>query len=122
MRDYVNVHDVVDAHLAVLENPAADGEVFNMGRGEPTRVHELAAVIAKEAGTPPEIHTPGLYRIGATRHSLSDVSKLKKLGWTPKRTIANGVREYIGWIRQFPEAKKFLEETLRAMKQEKLLR
>ena len=122
LRDYVNVHDVVDAHLAVLRNPKADFETFNVGSGRAVRVRELAEAIAKEVGVSALIETPGLYRIGAPRHSPSDNAKLRALGWEPKRSVADGVREYITWIRQFPEAKKFLAETLRAMKQKKLLR
>lgn len=122
IRDYVNVHDVVDAHFVVLTNPQADFEAFNVGSGHATKVRELAEVIAKEAGVSPVIKTPGLYRLGAPRHSPSDNSKLKKLGWTPTRTLADGVREYIAWIRQFPEAKKFLADTLRMMREKKLLR
>lgn len=122
LRDYVNIHDVVGAHLTVLRNPHADFEVFNVGSGRATRVRELAAVIAKEIGSSSAIKTPGRYRIGAPRHSSSDVSKLKKLGWTPKRSVVDGVLEYIDWIRKFPEAKKFLTETLRSMKERGLLR
>lgn len=122
LRDYVNVHDVVDAHLAVLQNPRADFEAFNVGRGEPTRVRELAEIIAKETGAATSIKTPGLYRIGAPRHSPLDIFKLTGLGWKPRHSLADSVREYVGWLRQFPEAKKFLAETLRSMKEKNLLR
>lgn len=122
MRDYVNVHDVVDAHLTVLENPKAFFEAFNVGRGEPTRIRELAEVIKKEAGSSSDIHAPGLYRIGAPRHSPSDNAKLRALGWVPRRTLLEGVREYIAWIQQFPEAKKFFAATLLSMREKKLLR
>ncbi len=122
VRDYINVHDVVDAHLLVLESPKADFEAFNVGSGRATKVRELAEIIATEAGIPAFIKTSGLYRLGAPRHSPSDNSKLKALGWNPTRTIADGVREYIAWIRQFPEAKQFLADTLRTMKEKRLLR
>ena len=122
LRDYVNVHDVVDAHMLALENPKMDFDAFNVGRGKPTRVRELAEIIAQEAGVPASFRTPGLYRVGAPRHSPSDSSKLQALGWKPRRSIADGVREYIEWIRQHLKAKTFLKETLRTMKNEKLLR
>ena len=121
LRDYVNVHDVIDAHLCVLQNPKADFEAFNVGSGCATKVRALAEIIVKEVGIQAPIKTPGLYRIGAPRHSPSDISKLKKLDWAPKRAITDGVRDYIEWIRQFPEAKKSLIETLHTMKKKKLL-
>ncbi len=122
IRDYVNVHDVVDAHMTVLCNPKADFEAFNVGSERETRVHELAETIVKEVGVSATIKTPGLYRIGAPRHSPSDNSKLKKLGWKPIHSLAVGVREYLAWIKQFPEAKTSLSETLRSMKEKGLLR
>jgi dTDP-L-rhamnose 4-epimerase len=33
VRDFVNIHDVVDANLLVLEDPRADYQVFNVGGG-----------------------------------------------------------------------------------------
>ncbi len=122
LRDYVNVHDVVDAHLAVLNSPKADFEAFNVGSGKATRVRELAETIAKEVGAATSIQTPGLYRIGAPRHSPSDNAKLRALGWAPKRAIEDGVREYVEWIRKHPEAEGFLRDTLATMRKKKLLR
>ena len=40
----------------------------------------------------------GEYRFGDTRHILSDISKLRKLGWEPQRTPADSVRAYAGWL------------------------
>jgi dTDP-D-glucose 4,6-dehydratase len=50
-----------------------------------------------------------------------DISKLKNLGWKPKQTVEDNVKEYISWVSQYPEAKKYLEQTDRAMKKGKLL-
>ncbi|TSC58304.1 MAG: UDP-glucose 4-epimerase [Parcubacteria group bacterium Greene0416_79] len=122
IRDFVNVHDVVSAHLVALKDSRANFEAFNVGSGRQTRVRDLAEVIAKEAGVSVSIKTPGLYRIGAPRHSPSDISKLKALGWAPEHSVADGVREYIEWIKQYPESKKFLHATLRSMHTSGILR
>jgi dTDP-L-rhamnose 4-epimerase len=37
VRDFVNIHDVVDANLLVLEDPRADYQVFNVGGGRAGR-------------------------------------------------------------------------------------
>src|SRR5438105_15271293 len=41
-RDFISVHDVVDALILVMKNKNADYQVFNMGSGEPTPVKEIA--------------------------------------------------------------------------------
>lgn len=116
LRDFVNVHDVVSAHLVALENPKADFGVFNVGSGRATRVRELAETVMRVVGTRGKIRTPGLFRTGTPRHSLLDVSKLTKLGWRPRQTLEDSVREYVAWIRNYPEAKRALQKTLTSMR------
>jgi len=121
LRDFVNVHDVVDAHLCVFRDNRANDEVFNVGFGKPVQVIELARTVSRVLGGKLPVRASGRFRFATARHSPMDVSKLKKLGWRPKRTLEDSVREYIEWVRQYPEAKKYLEATDRAMKEQKLI-
>ena len=41
IRDFVNIEDVVDANLLVLEDRAADYQVFNVGGGVPWTVKQF---------------------------------------------------------------------------------
>ncbi len=122
IRDYVNVKDTADAHLYVLREKRADFEAFNVGSGVPIQVMALAEIVARVAGVPFEPVLPGLYRIGAPRHSIADVSKLKKLGWRPRFSHEDSAREYIEWVKSFPEAKQYLSATLKKMRKEGVLR
>jgi dTDP-L-rhamnose 4-epimerase len=121
IRDYVHVKDVVAAHMKVLKSPRANFEAFNVGSGRPTRVIDLAKTIAKVVGRTFSPNLPGLYRVGAPRHSIASIKKLNKLGWTPQCALEDNVRDYVKWIRQYPEAKKYLNATLRKMKKKKLI-
>ena len=47
VRDFVNIHDVVDANLLVLEDERADYEMFNVGGGAPVTVNQFASACAK---------------------------------------------------------------------------
>jgi len=94
-RDFVNVHDVVDANLVVLHDPRADYDVFSVGGGRPYTVLAFDRVVARafeKEGLQP--HIPSEFRFGDTRHACSDISKLKALGWTPRRTVDDSVAEY----------------------------
>lgn len=121
LRDYVNVRDVVSAHLTVLKNSKADFQPFNIGSGKSIRIRDLAKVIAKEAHVPFKPLFPGLYRVGAPRHSIASVEKLKRLGWVAKYGIIDNVKEYFEWIKNFPEAKQYFNKSISDMKKKKFL-
>jgi len=98
VRDYVDVNDAVDANVLVLTNDAAVGQVFNVGGGTPVMTKEFADMVMRQYGSALEARVTGEYRFGDTRHILSDISKLRKLGWEPRRTRADSVRAYAEWL------------------------
>ena len=49
-------------------------------------------------GKPLQIEIHGKYRVGDVRHAVSDISRLRKLGWEPTRTPEDSVREYKAWL------------------------
>jgi dTDP-L-rhamnose 4-epimerase len=104
VRDFVNIHDVVDANLRVLEDPRADDRVFNVGGGRPYTVLEFAGIVAKVFGRRLDLRPNGTYRFGDTRHIVSDVASLRALGWEPRRSAEDSVAEYAEWLRGFATA------------------
>jgi dTDP-L-rhamnose 4-epimerase len=103
LRDYVSVHDVTRANLLVLEDARADFQVFNVGGDRRITVRDYARLIAERAGRLVESEAPGLYRVGDTRHVVSDVGKLRALGWAPAVPLAQIVDEYLAWLREQPD-------------------
>ncbi|MHA6784820.1 NAD-dependent epimerase/dehydratase family protein [Pseudonocardia saturnea] len=98
VRDYVNIHDVVDANVLVLTDDRAAGRVFNVGGGIPYTTAEFADVVRRHHGSDLPGRVTGEYRFGDTRHIVSDVDALKQLGWVPRRTPADSVAEYATWL------------------------
>ena len=117
LRDYVNVEDVVRANRLVLESDKANYEVFNVGGGKGYTVLEFAGIVSP---MPPNV--TGEYRVGDTRHSVSDISKLQALGWKPTKTPHDSVREYIEWIRQQKLDKDYAAEALDTLRKMGALR
>lgn len=115
LRDYVSINDVVAANMLVMSAPAVDGEIFNVGGGQAYTVLELAEMTARcfENPRPPVLR--GEYRFGDTRHAISDISKLRSLGWNPSRTPAESLQEYAGWLREQDAAGSWLEEARQRM-------
>ncbi|MEM7397113.1 MAG: NAD-dependent epimerase/dehydratase family protein, partial [Verrucomicrobiota bacterium] len=83
-RDFVNIHDVVEANLLVLNHPEAAGQVFNVGGGTAVSLSDFAHIVREAAGSEMEPEIPGTYRYGDTRHALSDTAALQALGWRPR--------------------------------------
>ena len=99
IRDFINIHDVVDANILVLEDDRANYEMFNVGGGVPVTVKDFAKVVADAYGyTDYKPDGCGKYRFGDTRHIFSNINKLRNLGWEPKRTIKDSVLEYKEWL------------------------
>jgi dTDP-L-rhamnose 4-epimerase len=98
MRDYINVHDVVDANILVMESDETNYEVYNVGGGKTFTVLELANAIAECFGSNLKPIITSEYRFGDTRHIFSDISKLKKLGWSPTRTIYESIEQYKNYL------------------------
>ncbi len=121
IRDFVNVKDVTAAHLKLLEDPRADYEAFNIGSGEITTVLDLAKLVAKATKTKYDPEIKGSYRLNTPRHQIMDISKLKKLGWKPKYTLKDNVDQYVGWVKQYPEAKEYLAKSQAALKKTKVV-
>ncbi|GBD10429.1 dTDP-L-rhamnose 4-epimerase [bacterium HR23] len=98
VRDYVNIRDAVEATLLALEDPRTDNQVFNVGGGRPYTVLEFAHTVLRVAGKEGRIEVPGIFRFGDTRHICSDITRLRSLGWSPRYTPEDSVREYLAWL------------------------
>jgi dTDP-L-rhamnose 4-epimerase len=110
IRDYVNIHDVVDANVLVLTDPRAAGRVFNVGGGEAYTTQQFSDVVQRHYGSSEPGVISGEYRFGDTRHILSDIDALKELGWKPQRSPAESVAEYAGWLRDMPGLDEILTQ------------
>ncbi|MFQ5923822.1 MAG: NAD-dependent epimerase/dehydratase family protein, partial [Anaerolineales bacterium] len=122
LRDYVSVRDVARANLLVLEDHRADAQVFNVGGNRRITVWDYARLIADRSGVDIAPLTPGLYRLGDTRHAFSDVRKLGGLGWKPEISIEEIVDEYLGWAERQPDFKDYTEEADARMASWKVVR
>ena len=123
IRDFVNIHDVVDANLLVLEDDRANYEMFNVGGGAPITVKHFAETVAEVFGVKDYEPKPcGKYRFGDTRHIWSDISKIESLGWKPTRTIYDSVSEYKEWLNSASSIDNIIEYCSKKMEELNVLR
>ena len=108
-RDFVSVHDVVDAIVAVMGSSAADGQVINIGSGVPRPIVEVARTLARVTGVP-EIEPTITYqfRRGDVRHCTADVSRARKLlGFEPRVPWEQGLAELVRWCQEASTVDRF---------------
>ncbi|MFI6846416.1 UDP-glucose 4-epimerase GalE [Kitasatospora sp. NBC_00085] len=105
IRDYIHVQDLAEAHVAALirfdevVEPAADDRyrVINVGTGEGTTVRELIAAFEAAAGTKLDVREADP-RPGDVIGCYAAVDTARELlGWTARRTIADGVTDALAW-------------------------
>lgn len=101
VRDYFYVRDAVGAYLLLAENlsrPELLGEAFNFGNERPLSVLEMVRLILDLCGKPgltPKVLNEAVNEI--PEQSL-DCSKARRLlGWQPRYTLEDGLRETIRW-------------------------
>jgi len=122
LRDYAHVRDVAAAHRLALERPECDFAAFNVGGSRGVTVLEFARMVAAATGMdlPPVLR--GEFRVGDTRHTVSDSSKLRQLGWAPQFSVEQIVADYVAWAGQQREVPDNYEAAAREMKQRGVLR
>ena len=116
-RDFVHIHDVVDANLTVLDDDRTDYEAYNVGSGVRTTVQDYAHQLARKMRAEIDLQIAGDFRVGDNRHSVSDIAKIKSLGWSPRRNLDRIMDDFLTWIDQpgvLPSGISDTEELMRA--------
>lgn len=101
-RDFVHVQDIVRANLLAMEKSEADFEVFNVGTGIRTSLHELVRGLtlrlAPDRGLAPKVL--GTFREGDIRHCYADIARIRtRLGYEPSIALEQGFDDLVQWAR-----------------------
>ncbi len=118
-RDFISVHDVVDALILSMNSEKANYQIMNMGSGITTPIKDIAALISKLLDKHIEPKITGEFRKNDIKICTADISKAKEiLGWAPKVTLEAGFAELIEWSKTEKSVDMFAkaEEELRTKK------
>ncbi len=122
-RDFVDVRDVVAANVLVLENSAADNQVFCVGGGKDYSIKEFDRLVAKAHNKESvEPNISGVFRVGDTRNACSDISKIRALGWTPQYNAQNSIEHYLEYLHQQGNIENTLGHIEKVMKKKNVVR
>ena len=104
-RSFCYVSDLVEALLLVALDPAADGEVFNLGNPHEVTMQELAEEVRRVAGSAgPIAYLPRGADDPARRRP--DISRMTTwYGWQPRVPLAEGLAATVAWFREKTEGR-----------------
>jgi nucleoside-diphosphate-sugar epimerase len=97
-RCYTYVDDMIDGMLFVTEK--AENDDFNIGTNTETTVAELAERIWRVCKRKEPLKFKHMPRFeDDVQRRFPEVSKITRLGWTPKTSLDEGLRKTIEWVK-----------------------
>lgn len=99
-RAFCYVEDVVDG-LVLLLDRGANMNVYHIGTMEEVSILDLARRIAGAIGV--DVGFAGSARAeGGTERRCPDIGKMRQLGFEPRTTLSDGIRQTVDWYRHNP--------------------
>ncbi|EKD75547.1 MAG: hypothetical protein ACD_44C00102G0002 [uncultured bacterium] len=100
-KSYLYIQDCLDAILWAMEKVHNKVNIFNLGTDEYCEVNHSINWICQHLGVAPEKTYEGSERgwIGDNPFIFLDCSNIRKLGWTPKYRIQQGIIRTVDFLR-----------------------
>ena len=100
-RDFVYVDDVVRALEILSQHDLKNGEIIDIGFGQPSTILEVSSILSTLLDMDPgKNRITGQFRAGDIRYACADISKAKKLlAWYPEISISEGLSRLVEWVK-----------------------
>ena len=95
-REFLHADDLGDALRFLLENYDSP-EIINVGCGEDVTIRELAEMVLEVVGLDANLVFDATKPDGTPR-KLLDITRLRKLGWKPRISLRDGIRQTYEWF------------------------
>lgn len=95
-REFLHVDDLADACLFLMERYDGIAHI-NVGTGEDLSIRELAEMVRDVVHPGAELVFDPSKPDGSPR-KLLDVARLRELGWAPRITLRDGIRQTYDWF------------------------
>ena len=95
-REFLHVDDLAAACVFLLQK-YDDPEIINVGTGEDVSIRELAELICEIVGFEGELAWDANKPDGTPR-KLLDISKIRRLGWSPSISLREGIARTYEWF------------------------
>lgn len=95
-REFVYIDDLANFILSQIKNPEPLFSIMNVGAGEDISINDVyktaAEIVGYEEGFVHNLDAP----MGMKR-KLMDISRAQSFGWSPKMSLAKGLKEAYSW-------------------------
>lgn len=98
IREFLHVNDMADACIFLMRNYSGT-PIVNIGTGEGITIRELAGQIREVVGYEGEIVFDPAKPDG-TPIKVSDITRIRALGWSPKLPLRDGLKKTYEWYLQ----------------------
>lgn len=98
LREFLHVDDLADACVFLMESYNADqiGEFVNIGTGQEISIRSLAELLSEVIGYKGMLVFDSSKPDGTPR-KVTDVMRLKRLGWQPEEQLKEGIKYTYKW-------------------------
>lgn len=98
-RDFIYIDDVIRAIKKIL-NSSHDFQAYNVGSGKSYSILDVCNTLKKISNFDPPIKSiKSRFRKTDVAEIKADISKAKKLGWSPRINLIEGLIKYYNWYR-----------------------
>ncbi|NJR64630.1 MAG: NAD(P)-dependent oxidoreductase [Leptolyngbyaceae cyanobacterium CRU_2_3] len=95
-RDFIHASDVATAIDCIIRSGVTG--VYNVGSGQQTSISELAQILSRLSNRQKHYRFNQQIRSGDPVNVEADITKLKRLGFTPSVTLVEGLQKYLSWF------------------------
>lgn len=99
-RDYIDVDDVNAFHILCMENDKTENQTFNLGTGNMTTLIDLKDIIGNIMGYDNVEYDQYGAIAGEALNIRADISKAKSVGWEPKKSMEDTIKETIVYLEE----------------------
>jgi UDP-glucuronate 4-epimerase len=101
-RDFTYVQDIVNGVLLLIDKVSKinDHQIYNIGSGESVPLMSFVRLIEENLDRKAKINYVDMHPADI-RHTLADITEIKRLGYRPMTSIETGIRSFISWYKDY---------------------
>ena len=98
-RDFIYIHDLVNAIELVVMNASFVGECINVASGKEITLREAAETFVQLLGNGTALQFTNENRSGDPLNWCADITTLMAMGYQPQYNLQQGLKNYIEWLK-----------------------
>jgi len=101
-RDFTYVQDIVNGVQLLIDKVSKidDHQIYNIGSGESVPLMSFVRLIEENLDRKAKINYVDMHPADI-RHTLADITEIKRLGYRPMTSIETGIRSFISWYKDY---------------------